>query len=72
MDDWEKFNETLLPEKGDFNSYLNMKDITDTGYTHGKSFCKDFEIKILGEYHDLYVKSNTLLLDAFEHFRNMS
>ena len=36
MDDCEKFSETLLPEKGDFYSYLNMKDITDIGYTRKK------------------------------------
>ena len=34
MDDWKKFNETLLPEKGDFYSHLNMEDITDGGYAH--------------------------------------
>ena len=36
MDDWEKFNETSLPEKGDFYSHLNMEDITDAGYVHAK------------------------------------
>ena len=72
MDDWEKFNETLLPEK-DFNSHLNMEDITDSGYTHTKGVCKDFKIKNLGEYHDLYVQTDILLLvDVFESFQNMS
>ena len=51
MDDWEKFNETTLPEKEDFYSNLNMEDITGAGYMHGKRVCKDFEIKNLGEYH---------------------
>ena len=72
MDDLEKFNETSLPEKEDFYSHLNMKDITDADYAHTKRVCKDFEIKNLGEYHDLYVQSDTLLLaDVFENFRNM-
>ena len=34
MDDWKKFNETLLPEKGDFYIHLNMEDITDGDYAH--------------------------------------
>ena len=72
MDDWEKFNETTLPEKGDFYSHLNMEDITDADYAHAKRFCKDFEIKNLWEHHDLYVQSNKLqFADAFENFRNM-
>ena len=50
-----------------------MEDITDADYTQTKRVCKDFEMKDLGEYHDLYVQSNTLLLaDAFENFRNIS
>ena len=70
MDDWESFNETSLPEKEDFYSHLNMEDIADAHYA--KNVCKDFEIKNLEEYHDLYVQSNTLLLaDVFENFRNM-
>ena len=39
-----------------------MEDITDADYRHAKIVCKDFEIKHLGEYHDLYVQSDTLLL----------
>ena len=72
MDDWEKLNETTLPEKEDFYSHLNMEDITDADYAHTKRVCKDFEINNLQEYHNLYVQSDTLLLgDVFENFRNM-
>ena len=49
-----------------------MEDITDADYAHAKRVCKDFETKNLGEYHDFYVQSDTLLLaDVFENFRNM-
>ena len=70
MDDWEKFSETILPEKEDFYSQVNMEDITDAGYTHRKRVCKDFEIKCFGEYDNLQVQSDKLLLaDAFENFQ---
>ena len=62
MDDWEKFSETSLPEKEGFYSHLNIEDIIDTDYEHAKRFCKDFKVKDLGEYHDLHVWSDTLLL----------
>ena len=72
MDDWEKFNETLLPDKEESYGNLNMEDITDAKYAHAKKVCKDFEIKNLGEYHDLYVQSDTSwLADVFENFQNM-
>ena len=46
--------------------------MTNVDYNHAKTVCKDFEIKTLGEYHDLYLKSNTLLLaNALEYFRKM-
>ena len=47
VDDWENFNETTLPEKKkkEIYSYLNMEEITDADYMHGKRVCKDFEIK---------------------------
>ena len=72
MDHWEKFNETTLPEKEEFYSNLNMEDITDADYMHAKRIFKDFEMKNLREYHDLYFKSGTLLLaDVYENFRKM-
>ena len=67
MDDWEKFNKAWLPEKEGFYSNLNMEDITDSNYMQAKRVCKD-----LGKYHDLYLKSDTLLLaDVFENVRKM-
>ena len=36
MDGWEKFNKTSLPEKEDFYSRLNMKDVTDANYIYGQ------------------------------------
>ena len=67
MDEWEKFNETTLPEKEELYSNLNMKGITYADYMHRIRVFKDFGIKDLGQYHDLYLKSDTLLLaDVFE------
>ena len=49
-----------------------MEDITDPDNMHAKGVCKVFEIKNLGECHDLYLKNGTLLLaDVFEHVREM-
>ena len=70
MDDWESFNETLT-EKEEFYSNLNIEDIIDAEYIHAKRNCEDFEIKNLGEYHDLYLESDVFLLDVFENFRKM-
>ena len=71
MDNWERFNETSLPNKESFYSNLNMENIDDIDYRHGNNVFKRFKLKNLGEYHNLYVQSNTLLLaDVFENFRN--
>ena len=49
-----------------------MEDITDADHVHTKRACKNFEIKTLGEYHDLHVQSKTLLLaDSFENLKNI-
>ena len=71
MNSWEKFDETSLPDKKDFHSKLNSEDISDYDYERAKKVWDIFEIKNVGEYHDLYVRTDTLLLaDVFENFRN--
>ena len=72
VDNWEKFDETSLPNKEDFYSNLNMEDINDIDYRHANNVFKRFELENLGQYHDLYVQSDTLLLaDVFENFSDM-
>ena len=71
MDSWERCDETSLPDKEAFYNSLNMEDITDVDHRHGKRVFKSLNKKNLGNYHDLYVQSDTLLLaEVFENFRN--
>ena len=59
-----------LLNKESFYSNLNMENIDDMDYRHGNNVFKRFKLKNLGEYHNLYVQSDTLLLaDVFENFR---
>ena len=70
MDNLERFAETLLPDKEAFYSGLKKKDITDVDYRVAKRVLKNLNNKNLGDYHDLYVQSDTLLLaDVFENFK---
>ena len=70
MDGWDRFNEKTLPNKESFYSNLMMEDISASDYAHANNVFKKFNINNLGEYHDLYVRSDTLLLaDIFENFK---
>ena len=70
-DIWQKFDETTLPPKEAFHSNSNLEDISDEDYAHAQKVWGVFEIKHLGEYHNLYAQTDTLLLaDVFENFRN--
>ena len=72
MDSFEKFSETSLPKKEDFYSKLNDDHITEYEYAHAKKVWKTFDCKTLGDYHDLYVKTDVALLaDVFENFRKL-
>ena len=72
MYSWQRFDEASLPDKEAFCSNLNMEDITDVGYSHGKTVFQYLINKNVGDYHDLYVQCDTLLLaDVSENFKNM-
>ena len=71
MDSWEKFSETSLPGTETFYSNLNLENISDDDYAHAQKVWKVFGIRNRGEYHDLYVQTDTLLPEnVFEKFRN--
>ena len=72
MDGWERFEETRLPGKEKFYSSLNDENITDEEYEHAQAVWRAFGCETLGDYHDLYVKTDVALLaDVFENFRNL-
>ena len=71
MDKWNRFKEESLPDKEYFYSELNKEHITGEDYAHAQIVWDTFNIKNVGQYHDLYVQSDTALLaDVFENFRD--
>ena len=62
LDSWERFDEISLPDKEAPYSILNMENITDIDYRHADKVFKKFKLKNLGDYHDLYVESDTFVL----------
>ena len=70
MSSFEKFEDSRLPKKEDFFSAMNNEHITDEEYQHAQNVWGEFGLSSMGEYHDLYLKSDILLLtDVFENFR---
>ena len=72
MDSVKRLNETQLPPKETFYSRLSGEGISDEDYEHTQQVWKEFGMKTLRNYHDLYNKSDVwLLADVFENFRNV-
>ena len=72
VDSLERLSETQLPPKEAFYSKLNKEHISDEDYKHAQKVWKTFKCQIMKDYHDLYLKSDVLLLtDVFETFRDV-
>ena len=70
LDSFSRFNENQLPKREEFYSILNDTDISEDDYKHAQEVWDAFKIRNLGEYHDLYLKTDVLLFaDVFENFR---
>ena len=68
-----KLQETKLPTQDQFYSKLNDEGISDDDYNHAKNVWHGFQCQTMGDYHDVYLKSDVLLLaDVFESFRKMA
>ena len=69
MSSWDKFEESQLPSIEAFYSNLNMSNVSDDDYEHVQRVWKEFRIRNLGEYHDLYLRTDVILLaKVFEAF----
>ena len=72
MSGYNRLSETKLPSIEDFYSKLNDEDISLEDYTHAQNVWSHFDCRTMRDYHDLYLKSDVLLLaDVFENFRDL-
>ena len=71
MSSWDRFEETQFPPIEAFYSNLNMTNVSEDDYQHAQKVCKEFRIRNLRDYHDLYLQKDVILLvNVFEAFRN--
>ena len=71
VNSWDRFNETQLPPIDVFYSNLNLSSIREEDYQHAQRVWKEFGIHNLGDYHDLYLRKDVVLLaNVYEAFRD--
>ena len=72
MDSWDRFKETSLPSIESFYSNLNMSGVSEMDCKHAHKVWREFGIRNMGEYHDLYLRTDAILLaNVFEEFRKV-
>ena len=72
MDSWDRFEEKQLPSIEDFYSKLNMSGISEKDHQHACKVWNEFGLKNMGDYHDLYLETDVILLaNVFESFRKV-
>ena len=72
MDGFDKFEKKQLPKKAAFFSRLNQEKVTDENYQRAQKVWEEFSVTNMGEFHDLYLKTDVLLLaDVMESFRKL-
>ena len=73
MDSRDKFEETKLPPREQFYSYLMEESISEDDYAHAQKVWNEFNSQNMRQYHDLYLTLDVLLLaDVFENVHRMS
>ena len=73
MDSFERFEETSLPPREEYYNDLGKSHITDDEYEFAQKVWNTFQLKNMGELHDLYMETDVVLLaDIFENFRDFS